>query len=249
MARNSPPRQPQGPTLSPEQARIELERSLKRANKLSKAQPLTEQRYEVWQTTVFNVLKAAFGEESGHLENFVGQARMSLGNEPEYYLEAERRKRLTRQIEFLEAVIEEFPPVDAQTPSTGADFFSDLDTDIRRVSEKLFKDGHYADSILAAFKELNDQVKQEYLKHRGEELDGADLMRKAFSPNNPVFAFANQSSESGKKTQQGFMELFAGSMIGIRNPHAHENLSLDPDGAKHLLYLASLLMKKFQTAR
>jgi hypothetical protein len=49
MARNSPPRQPQGPTLSPEQARIELERSLKRANKLSKAQPLTEQRYEVWQ--------------------------------------------------------------------------------------------------------------------------------------------------------------------------------------------------------
>lgn len=93
MARNSPPRQPQGPTLSPEQARIELERSLKRANKLSKAQPLTEQRYEVWQTTVFNVLKAAFGEKSGHLENFVGQARMSLGNEPEYYLEAERRKR------------------------------------------------------------------------------------------------------------------------------------------------------------
>jgi len=146
-------------------------------------------------------------------------------------------------------VIEEFPPVDAQTPSTGADFFSDLDTDIRRVSEKLFKDGHYADSILAAFKELNDQVKQEYLKHRGEELEGADLMREAFSPNNPVFAFANQSTESGKKTQQGFMELFAGSMIGIRNPHAHENLSLDPDGAKHLLYLASLLMKKFKTAR
>ena len=249
MARNSPPRQPRGPTLSPEQARIELERSLKRANKLSKEQSLTVQRYEVWQTNAFNVLKAAFDKESAHLENFVGQARMSLGNEPEYYQEAERRKRLTRQIEFLEAVIEEFPTVATPTQPPTSDFFSDLDTDIRRVSEKLFKDGHYADSILAAFKELNDQVKQEYLKHRGEELDGADLMRKAFSPNNPVFAFANQSTESGKKTQQGFMELFAGSMIGIRNPHAHENLSLDPDGAKHLLYLASLLMKKFKTAR
>ena len=146
-------------------------------------------------------------------------------------------------------MIEEFPTVATPTQPPTSDFFSDLDTDIWRVSEKLFKDGHYADSILAAFKELNDQVKQEYLKHRGEELDGADLMRKAFSPNNPVFAFANQSTESGKKTQQGFMELFAGSMIGIRNPHAHENLSLDPDGAKHLLYLASLLMKKFKTAR
>src|SRR5260221_3914778 len=142
MARNSPPGQPQGPTLSPEQARIELERSLKRANKLSKEQFLTVQRYEVWQTNAFNVLKAAFGEESGHLENFVGQARMSLGNEPGYYLEAERRKRITRQIEFLEAVIEEFPPADAQTQSTGFDFFSDLDTDIPRVSEKLLQDRH-----------------------------------------------------------------------------------------------------------
>ena len=65
-------------------------------------------------------------------------------------------------------------------------FFSNLDTDTRRVSEKPFKDGHYVDAILAAFKELNDQVKQKYLKHRGEELDGADLMQKAFSPNNLV---------------------------------------------------------------
>jgi hypothetical protein len=94
MARNSPPRQPQDSSLSPVQARIQLERSLKRANKLSKEQSLTEQRYEVWQTNAFNVLEAAFGEESGHLENFVGQARMSLGNEPEYYLEAERRKEV-----------------------------------------------------------------------------------------------------------------------------------------------------------
>ena len=42
---------------------------------------------------------------------------------------------------------------------------------------------------------------------------------------------------------------FAGSMIGIRNPHAHENLSLDRNEAKHFVYLASLLMKRFKTAR
>jgi uncharacterized protein (TIGR02391 family) len=249
MPRNPPPRQPEGPSLSPEQARIQLERSLKRANELLQEQPLTEQRYEVWRMNAWEVLKAAFGEEHGHLHTFIGHRRLSLGGESEHHMEAERRKRLEQKIGFLEALIEEFTTVDAQTQSTATDFFNDLDTDIRRVSEKLFKEGHYADSILAAFKELNDQVKQEYLKHRGEELDGADLMRKAFSPNNPVFAFANQSTESGKKTQQGFMELFAGSMIGIRNPHAHENLSLDPDGAKHLLYLASLLMKKFKTAQ
>src|SRR2546430_644699 len=115
MPRNHPPRQPQGPTLSPDQARIQLERSLKRAN-------------------------------------------------------------------------------------------------------ELFKDGHFADSISAGFKELNNQVKQGYEERIGIELDGADLMRKAFSPNNPVFVFADQSSETGANIQQGFMELFAGSMIGIRNP-------------------------------
>jgi hypothetical protein len=90
MPRNSPPRQPQGPTLSPEQARIQLQGSIERANKLSKEQPLTEQRYRVWQTNACDILEAAFGEEHGHLHNFVGQGRVSRPNEPEDYREAVR---------------------------------------------------------------------------------------------------------------------------------------------------------------
>jgi uncharacterized protein (TIGR02391 family) len=133
--------------------------------------------------------------------------------------------------------------------STGFDFFNDLDTNIRRVSQQRFKDGHYADSVSAAFKELNHQVKQEYKRRKNVELDGADLMHQAFSPKNPVFVLADQSNESGRNIQQGFMELFAGAMIGIRNPHAHENLVLDSDDAKHFLYLASLLMKRFKAVR
>ena len=235
--------------MSPAQARIQLQRSLKRANELLQEQPLTEQRFEVWRMNAWEVLKASFGEEHGHLHTFIGQRRISLGGESEHNREAERRKRLKRKIGFLEALIEEFTTVVGQTESTGSDFFSDLDTDIRRVSQQLFKDGHFADSVSAAFKELNNQVKQGYKERKGVELDDADLMRKAFSPNNPVFVLADQSSETGANVQQGFMELFAGSMIGIGNPHAHENLLLDSDGAKHFLYLASLLMKKFKTVR
>src|SRR5260370_6081900 len=164
MPRNPAPRQPQGPTLSPEQARIQLERCLKRANELSKEQPLTEQRYLVWQTNTFGVLREAFGEESGHPYNFIGQGRISVGDEPEYYLEAERRKRLEEQIRLLEAVIEEFPTVQAQ--NTDSDFFNDLDSDIRRVSERLFKNGHHAEAVSNAFKELNHHVKQEYKKRK-----------------------------------------------------------------------------------
>jgi uncharacterized protein (TIGR02391 family) len=251
MPRRSQNYQPKGPSLTSDQARIQLERALERAKRLLQEQPLSEERYSVWRTTTFGVLEAAFGAESDHLWTFSGQARVSLGNESERFLEAERRGRLTKQIEFLEAVIEEFPPVNAQagTTGSGSDFFDDLEADIRRVSEGLFKDGHYGESVSTAFKELNHQVKQEYTRRKGAELDGADLMHTAFSPKNPVFVLADQSKESGRNIQQGFMELFAGSMIGIRNPHAHENLSLDPDKAKHFLYLASLLMKTFKAVR
>jgi uncharacterized protein (TIGR02391 family) len=249
MPRDPRPRQPQGPSLSPEQARIQLERSIEVGSKILQEQPLTEQRYEVWQTNAFEKLKAAFGKDSGHVYNFVGQGRFYPSGTPESYLEGERRKRLGEQVEFLRAVIEEFPPAATQAVNSGSDFFDDLDADIRRVSEQLFKDGHYADSISAAFRELNHHVKLEYKRRKNVELDGAELMHTAFSPTNPVFVLADQSSRSGKDIQQGFMELFAGSMIGIRNPHAHENLSLDSDSAKHFLYLASLLMKKFKTVR
>ncbi len=78
MPRNPIPRQPQGPSLSLEQARIQLQRSLERANELLQEQPLTEQRYEVWRTNAWEVLKAAFGEEHGHLHTFIGQRRISL---------------------------------------------------------------------------------------------------------------------------------------------------------------------------
>ena len=93
MPRNPPPRPPQGPSLSPEQARIELQRSIERANKLSQEQPLTEQRYRVWKTNTFKVLKAAFGEDSGHLYTFSGQGRLYPAGTPDSYMDVLRGER------------------------------------------------------------------------------------------------------------------------------------------------------------
>jgi hypothetical protein len=42
------------------------------------------------------------------------------------------------------------------------------------------------------------------------------------------------------------MELSAGSMIGIRNPHAYENAVLDSADAKNILYLAQSLDEGIQ---
>jgi hypothetical protein len=51
-------------------------------------------------------------------------------------------------------------------------------------------------------------------------------------------------SESGRNIQQGYMDIFAGAMTGIRNPKAHGNIQIDSKQAIHLLFLASLLLHK-----
>ncbi len=69
-------------------------------------------------------------------------------------------------------------------------------------------------------------------------------MKTAFSPNKPIIVFDDLSTETGKNIQQGYMEIFAGAMTGIRNPKAHDNIHITENRAKHFIYLASLLMNK-----
>lgn len=56
------------------------------------------------------------------------------------------------------------------------------------------------------------------------------------------------STESGRNIQLGYMKIFEGAMIGVRNPKAHANLYLDKKTAIHLLFLASFMFDKLQNA-
>ena len=119
---------------------------------------------------------------------------------------------------------------------------------ISNVCKKKYFDGHYADAVESAFKEVNSRCKKIYKTKVGEEKDGSDLMNKLFSPNNPMLAFEDNSTDSGKNVQQGYMQIFSGSMTGIRNPKAHENQVLTKESAYTRLMLASLLMEKIDEA-
>lgn len=119
---------------------------------------------------------------------------------------------------------------------------------ISNVCKKKYFDGHYADAVESAFKEVNSRCKKIYKTKVGEEKDGSDLMNKLFSPNNPTLAFEDNSTESGKNVQQGYMQIFSGSMTGIRNPKAHENQVLTKESSYKRLMLASLLMEKIDEA-
>lgn len=119
---------------------------------------------------------------------------------------------------------------------------------ISNVCKRKFLDGHYADAVESAFKEVNSRCKNIYKLRKGAEKDGSDLMNNLFSPKNPILRFEDNSTESGKNVQLGYMQIFSGSIIGIRNPKAHENQVLNKESAYQRLILASLLMSKIDEA-
>lgn len=110
------------------------------------------------------------------------------------------------------------------------------------IAEPRFKVHQYADSVEAALKYLNTSVKKIVKDLIGKELDGAPLMERAFSVKNPIIVLADLTTITGRNEQLGYMQMFAGAMTGIRNPKAHDNLSIDRYNAIHILFLASLLM-------
>ena len=127
------------------------------------------------------------------------------------------------------------------------DIWALIHPQITEVSKKRMNDGYYADAVEAACKVVNSRVRNIVYDQTGEEQDGAGLMRKAFSPSNPIIRIANVGNKSGHDTQQGYMDIFAGVMTGIRNPKAHDNETITKEDALRKLVMISLLMFKIDS--
>jgi uncharacterized protein (TIGR02391 family) len=126
-------------------------------------------------------------------------------------------------------------------PDDGCSIFDQLQLHplIREVSGGLYRDGHYAQAILEAFKAVNNRVKE---KAGRTDLDGRDLMAKVFRKEAPILKLAPLVTPSDIDEQEGFMLLFMGATVGIRNPKAHDLVSQrDPSRTLEYLAFASLL--------
>ena len=123
-------------------------------------------------------------------------------------------------------------------------FWDNIHPQIISVAKGRFDNGHYADAVEAAFKEINARVKKIYKDRTSVEKDGAKLMQSALSPQNPIIKLGDISTETGTNVQQGYMEMFVGAMIGIRNPKVHSNQTLSKADAIRKLHFASMLMYK-----
>lgn len=116
----------------------------------------------------------------------------------------------------------------------------DLHPEIERAAGKLYRDGHYANAVEDACKALNAFVK---LRSGRDDLDGTSLMLTVFSTKTPILRFNELKDESDRSEQAGMMHLYAGAMMGLRNPRAHKIVRDDAERALEYIAFVSLLAK------
>lgn len=113
---------------------------------------------------------------------------------------------------------------------------------LRSATCRLYRDGHYAQAVEAAFKLVCNEVKR---LAPGTGKDGQDLMFHVFSEQSPLLRLNEMQTESDHSEQRGYKFLFGGVMSGVRNPRAHDHaVEDDVDTALELLAFANHLMSK-----
>lgn len=117
---------------------------------------------------------------------------------------------------------------------------------ILRHAYSQFLNGHLRGAVLDAFIAVFDLIRE----RSGLALDGAELVGKAFSLTGPRLILSELDTESGKNDQKGFIQIFQGAYLGIRNPKAHSlRTDLTTESAAQYLVFASLLARRIEAAK
>jgi uncharacterized protein (TIGR02391 family) len=122
----------------------------------------------------------------------------------------------------------------------------DLHPRIANACSGLYRDRHYREAVLNASIALVNYVKEKSRKH---DLDGSGLMSTVFSANKPIFAMNDLSNQTEKDEQEGFMHLFMGAVLALRNPRAHALFDDSPEMALDYIAFLSMLAKRLDGAR
>lgn len=119
----------------------------------------------------------------------------------------------------------------------------ELHPKIVEVTRSQFKSGHYSEAIFNAFRCIEIRVK----KKSGLKKRGWSLMQDAFNENHPRIKINSMQNDYEIDEQAGFKHIYAGAMLGIRNPKAHADIKQkDSHRTLEYLSLASLLVKRVE---
>lgn len=104
-----------------------------------------------------------------------------------------------------------------------------------------YRAGHLRDAVLNAFTAVFDLIRE----RTGLDMDGAKLTSQVFSVKEPRLILSEIGTESGRNDQAGFLQIYQGAYIGIRNPKAHSlQHDLTEEKAAQYLIFASLLARR-----
>lgn len=110
----------------------------------------------------------------------------------------------------------------------------------------LYSAGHLREAVNNGITFVFDMIRQ----RTQLDLDGKQLVGQVFGMERPRLIFSTLDTDSGRNDQKGFMQIFEGAYMGIRNPKAH-SLAHDLDKRKAAEYLvfASLLARRVEEAK
>lgn len=117
--------------------------------------------------------------------------------------------------------------------------------EIAQVSQRLFDDGHYSQASYEAIKLIEKKVSKlsELKKY------GFNLMIDAFAEERPKIKLTNLVTLSERDIQNGWKYIFAGAMLAIRNPLAHDIVTQPIDSCLDYLSFASMLLRQLELRR
>jgi|SRR5581483_5213273 len=209
-------------------------------------------RRDVWRDFTLEMLRRLFSDNSMSEEFMMSVVSHRISLAPRGSVDtrsltesleggAKKLKSILRRLELIDAPADTLRETQSE-PQHLADGWSLLHESIRQIAHGRFSSGNFADAAEAALKAVNVRVKKRFIAAGKPELDGAQLMFAAFNANNPIIVLDNLATETGRNRQEGYQQLFAGAMKGIRNPKAHDNITITARRSLHFLILASLLM-------
>jgi len=262
MARRKQPAQPQPANLTPDQMKVAIPKLQRRIAELKEIdintiQERGEARFDALEQKIDSTLVDIFGNDTVEYRRFhiggLDTASINFMYETPLHEVREGYERgLEQAISNLQTIIELFEETITDLGETPAGKALkalgelEIHPEIEQAVVKLFRDGHYANAVEDACKVLDGLVKIRSGKY---DISGTELMQNVFSPKNPVLRFSDLQTQTEQSEQQGMMFLYAGAMLALRNPRAHEIIEDDPEKALEYIAFLSLLAKSLDKAK